>query len=102
LEVQRLRDIFNCRPIIVAVCAGRFTRFKRLKERGRKDDPKSFKEFMVREDLELSLGVGILLGIADYVIISESYSNKEEMREKFKELLKEFLVKNIHILNSSL
>ena len=81
MEVQRLRDIFNCRPIIVAVCAGRFTRFKRLKERGRKDDPKSFKEFMVREALELSLGVGILLGIADYVIISESYSNKEEMRE---------------------
>ena len=81
LEVQRLKDIFNCRPIIVAVCAGRFTRFKRLKERGRKDYPKSFKEFMVREDLELSLGVRILLGMADYVIVSGFYSDKEGMRE---------------------
>jgi len=52
-EIQALRKKFN--TIIFAIHASPSIRFKRLKERGRTDDPKTFSEFQRRDQGELMM-----------------------------------------------
>ncbi len=76
--------------VLLAVHASPRTRFERALKRGRPDDPKSFDEFLARDYLELRIGVGWLIALADYMIVNEgpveeTVSKAEAM---FRELMR--------------
>ncbi|RLE57696.1 MAG: dephospho-CoA kinase [Thermoprotei archaeon] len=77
---QRFGDV-----LVVAVHASPRTRFRRLRERGRSDDPRSWIEFVKRDLAELSMGVGTVIALADYVITNEKNS-LTELESKVREL----------------
>jgi len=59
------------RTVIIAVHASPRTRFKRLLERGRPGDPRSWEEFEERDMVELGFGLGNVIALADYMIVNE-------------------------------
>lgn len=71
--------------ILITVHASPMTRFKRALRRGRRDDPKTFEEFISRDYRELKEGLGWVIALSDYMIINES--TKDELINKTKELL---------------
>lgn len=71
---------------IVAVHASPKTRFARLLLRKRPGDPASWEEFRMRDLSELSLGIGSVIALADYVIVNES--TLEEALGKAREILR--------------
>jgi len=56
---------------VVAVHSSARSRFKRLKERGRPDDPKTWREFNLRDMRELRVGIGNVIALADFVLVNE-------------------------------
>ena len=84
--------VFNSygKVIIVAVHASPRTRYERLRNRGRRDDPKDWSEFLIRDNKELSFGIGNVIALADMMIINESKSLenlRNEVESKIKEVL---------------
>jgi len=75
--------------VLLAVHASPKTRFKRALIRGRPDDPRSFEEFMARDLLELEIGIGWLIALADYMIVNEGPA--EETLTVAKKLFKELM-----------
>ncbi len=73
----------KARVIVVAVHASPRERFRRLRRRGRKDDPKSWEEFRKRDLDELRIGIGNVIALADVMIVNE---NKDENLIKDKAL----------------
>lgn len=84
-EYNFLRNKFN-NVILLAVHSSPKTRFERILKRKRKDDPKTYEEFLSRDLRELSYGIGNLIALADYIIINESDIN--DLRKMVKEFLK--------------
>lgn len=76
-EVDRFKDVGEV--YIVAVHSSPRTRFKRLLERGREGDPKTFDEFLYRDLAELELGLGPVIALADVMIVNEGLSVNELM-----------------------
>ncbi|RLE74753.1 MAG: dephospho-CoA kinase [Thermoprotei archaeon] len=74
--------------VIVAVHAPRRVRFERLVARGREDDPKTWEEFVERDERELGLGVGKVIALSDAMLLNYGKSKEEALREA-KELLAE-------------
>ncbi len=70
---------------IVAVHSSPKTRYKRLQERRRKDDPDSWGEFCKRDRLELRVGIGNVISLADVVISNED--THSEFRENMKRII---------------
>jgi len=68
-EVERLRAIGPTR--ILAVHASPATRFERLRLRGRPDDPRAPEELAARDRVELALGAGEVIALADGMIVNE-------------------------------
>ncbi|MEZ0345926.1 MAG: AAA family ATPase [Infirmifilum sp.] len=60
--------------VLIAFHSSPRTRFRRLMERGRKDDPKSWEEFKERDHRELSFGIGSVIALADVMIVNENLS----------------------------
>lgn len=56
---------------LIAVHASPETRFKRIYNRGRSDDPTDWKIFRERDYRELNVGLGSAIAMADYVLINE-------------------------------
>ncbi len=56
---------------LIAVHASPETRFKRLKARGRDDDPHSREEFDARDRRELKMGLGSVIALSQTVLINE-------------------------------
>jgi len=84
-EVKEFKKHFP-KFTILAVLASPETRFKRLFNRGRSDDPKNWNVFRERDLRELNVGLGNVIALADYVIINE---NKVDIVKcKVKELLR--------------
>jgi len=81
--------VFNSygKVIIVAVHASPKTRYERLRSRGRGDDPKDWNEFLVRDNRELSFGIGNVIALADIMIINESKS-LEDLRNEVESKIK--------------
>jgi len=77
------------RVIIVAVHSSPVTRYKRLRRRGRRDDPKSWDEFVRRDFRELDLGVGSVIALADVMLVNEG--TLEEFKAAGEETLREIL-----------
>ncbi len=68
---------------IIAVHASPKTRFKRIKERRRPGDPKTWEEFVKRDMTELSFGIGNVIALADYMIV-----NEESIEETKKQVIR--------------
>lgn len=68
-EVDAFKESFEV--ILLAVHASPKTRFERILKRGRKDDTLSWEEFLKRDRLELALGLGSAIAMADHMIVNE-------------------------------
>ncbi|HDN75950.1 MAG TPA: flagellar hook-basal body complex protein FliE [Acidilobales archaeon] len=83
--------------LIIAVHASPKVRFKRLKSRGRRDDPKVWSEFASRDMKELRFGIGNVIALADVMIVNEGKDLdrlKDEVVSKIREVLKDVYVKS--------
>jgi dephospho-CoA kinase len=69
-EVYVFEEAFDI--ILVAVHASPETRFQRLRNRGRSDDPKVRAHLRIRDHRELGFGMGNAIALADLVIINEN------------------------------
>jgi dephospho-CoA kinase len=58
--------------VLVAIHASPLTRYRRLVSRGREGDPRAWDEFAARDALELSMGLGSLIAIADIMVVNEN------------------------------
>lgn len=73
-EVEEFRRNFP-KFVLVAIHAAPETRFKRLFHRRRSDDPKSWEVFHERDLRELSVGLGNVIALAEYMIVNEESLN---------------------------
>ena len=72
---------------LLAIHAAPETRFIRLKERGRSDDPKIWDVFRERDLRELSVGLGDAIAMADYMITNEG--DRKDLKTRATGLLAE-------------
>jgi len=72
--------------VLVAVHASPGTRFSRRSIRARPDDPNDYQGFLKSDLLDLNLGVGYLLALADHHLINEDMSI-DSFREQSERLL---------------
>ena len=70
---------------LIAIHASPETRFKRLFQRKRSDDPKGWETFIKRDLRELSVGLGNAIATADYMIVNEG--TKTQLKRKVCEVL---------------
>jgi dephospho-CoA kinase len=82
-EIAELRTHFEI--VTVAIHASPNTRFQRLLERGRSDDPKDWNEFEVRDIRELNVGIGRVIALADEMLVNEG--TIEELQTSFLQVL---------------
>ncbi|UCH05125.1 MAG: flagellar hook-basal body complex protein FliE [Candidatus Thorarchaeota archaeon] len=65
------------------------TRFSRLKNRGREDDPKDWDVFRERDLREISVGLGAVIALSDIVIINEA--TLEHLEKEAEGLVQRFV-----------
>lgn len=83
-EVKTFKEHFKTR--LVAVHSRPQTRYKRLKQRNRKDDPDDWIEFVERDRRELDFGIGSIIALADYMLVNEE--GIPTLRKKFENMLR--------------
>ncbi len=84
-EFKKLGDV-----VVIAIHASPKVRFKRLYKRGRPDDPKTWEEFVARDEKELSRGLAKVIARADFVIDNNDEGEEtvyKECIEKIKKAL---------------
>lgn len=79
IEVEEFKKHF---PdfVLVAVHSSPKTRYKRLVNRKRSDDPPDWSTFMERDLRELGIGMGSVISVADYMIVNEASINQLKNR----------------------
>ena len=82
-EVEEFRSIGEV--TVLAIHSSPIDRYKRLRKRAREGDPKSFEEMRERDLRELSIGLGNVIALADYMIINDG--TLESLKERAKEVL---------------
>jgi dephospho-CoA kinase len=87
-EVEKFKKHFP-NFILIAIHTSPETRFKRLFQRKRSDDPKGWKTFMERDLRELSVGLGNAIATADYMIVNDG--TKAQLKRKIREVLEEII-----------
>ncbi|MEM1644040.1 MAG: AAA family ATPase [Desulfurococcaceae archaeon] len=95
-ELEKFKE--KHRVVVVAVHASPLTRFKRLLMRGREGDPRNWEEFVKRDLVELSWGIGSVIALADYMVINE-WSEEHAYKEAVKVI--EEIVENARKSRSS-
>lgn len=90
-EVEVLRKNYN--TCIVAILASKETRFKRLLNRNRYDDPISIDYLKERDERELKYGIGNVIALADCYFINEG--KKEALIDNFSKAFKELILLEI-------
>ncbi len=70
-EVDVFKSYFP-RFITIAVHASQKSRFDRLKNRSRSDDPNTWEAFHQRDMRELSVGLGNVIAMAEYIIMNDN------------------------------
>lgn len=70
---------------VIAVHSSPKTRYDRLKERRRTDDPDTWKDSYNRDRLELDIGIGEVIALADVVVSNEG--SQSEFRENMRRTL---------------
>ena len=76
---------------LIAIHASPETRFQRLFQRQRSDDPKGWDTFLDRDLRELSVGLGSAIATADYMIVNEG--TRTEFKRKAREVLEDAIAK---------
>lgn len=96
-EVEYLRNTFGKKFILIAVDAPREIRWERVKSRARKDDPKTWEEFVALDERDQGVGEGMngqqvkrCMEMADVVIQNDG--NVEQFNEKIKSFLESLKV----------
>lgn len=84
-EVNSFKKHFS-KFSLIAVHASPETRFNRLFNRRRSDDPDGWAVFHERDMRELSVGLGSAIAMAEYIIVNEN--RKEETIARVKEVLR--------------
>ncbi|MFX1519892.1 MAG: AAA family ATPase [Promethearchaeota archaeon] len=92
--LRGLKELFTFRKqlstfLLVAIHASPSTRFNRLKQRGRSDDPKNREMFNERDLTELKVGIGSVIALADHIIVNEG--TKDDLRRKIDIFLEDVL-----------
>ena len=87
-EVREFKKVFP-RFKVIAIYASPKTRFQRLLRRGRSDDPKDWETFYMRDQRELSVGIGEVIATADYMIVNEG--SIEELKAQLKQIIKKVI-----------
>ncbi len=72
---------------IIAVHASPSKRFERIRTRGRPGDPVTWRQFLERDLVELSWGVGNVIALADYIIVNDAAL--QEALEKSRRVIEE-------------
>ena len=72
--------------ILIAVHASPEVRFKRLSQRGRSDDPKTYEVFYERDMRELSVGLGNAIAMAQQILVNDN--SMEHFKAQVKAYLK--------------
>jgi len=92
-EVEYLRKSFGKDFVLIGVDAPREIRFKRLLERGKEGDPRTFEDFLEIDEVDMGKNqpeygqnVGECLKLADYLIINDG--TIEELNKKLEEISK--------------
>ncbi len=95
-EVKYLREKFGREFVLIAVDAPREIRFKRLLERKKESDPRTFEKFIEMDEIdagknqpEYGQRVHDCLRLADYLIINDS--SMEDLNKKLEEICKTIL-----------
>ncbi len=86
-EIEELRRRYHV--LTLAIHASAKARFRRLQRRRRSDKPRSWADFVERDNRELSVGVGKLIALADRTV--ENEDSKEDLKRRTKRLLKRIL-----------
>jgi len=76
---------------LIAIHASPETRFQRLFQRKRSDDPEGWETFMERDLRELSVGLGSAIATADHMIINEG--TKAQLDRRVRDVLEEVIGK---------
>lgn len=71
---------------LIAVHSSPETRFKRVHDRQRSDDPQDWKTFHERDLRELSVGLGNVIAMAEYLIVNEG--NLESAKAQARRILR--------------
>lgn len=85
-EVEEFKKHFKDLTLI-AVQASPKIRFQRLFHRERTDAPRNWQTFIERDMRELNVGLGVVIALADYMIVNEG--TKEQIRQKAREVLED-------------
>jgi dephospho-CoA kinase len=95
-EVEFLREKFGKDFVLIAVDAPKELRFKRLLERRKEGDPKTFEEFLKMEEVDLGKNqpeygqkVEECLKLSDYLIINDG--SIDELNKKVEKISKAIL-----------
>lgn len=89
-EVNKFRRHFP-NFTLLAIHSSPETRFQRLFQRQRSDDPKRWDTFLERDLREISVGLGNAIATADYMIVNEG--TKTEFERKASEVLEDIIEK---------
>ena len=89
-EVEEFKRRFPSFALI-AIHASPETRFRRLFQRKRSDDPEGWETFMERDLRELGVGLGSAVATADHMIVNEG--TKAQLKRKTREALGKVLGK---------
>jgi dephospho-CoA kinase len=84
-EVDTFKEYF-AKFSLVAVHASPETRFNRLSNRRRSDDPAEWKVFRERDMRELSVGLGNVIAMAEQMVVNDD--SFEQVKAKAKESLR--------------
>lgn len=84
-EVTEFRKSFE-KFVLVALHSSPETRFRRLYNRQRSDDPKNWEVFLERDMRELNVGLGSAIAMAEYMIVNEK--SLEDVKMKAEEIFR--------------
>ncbi|MEJ2774935.1 MAG: AAA family ATPase [Sulfolobus sp.] len=82
-EIEEFRKVGEV--VIINVHAPPRLRYERLLKRGRSDDTLTFEGLNKRDFEELEMGIGVVIALADYVIVNDG--TIEEFKRRAEELI---------------
>lgn len=91
-ELEAFKRVFGQDFILVAVHASPMTRYRRLSERGRRDDWSDTSKTIERDIRELSWGLSVSIALADRMIVNEG--TLEDLRDQVDRLAEEIIAQD--------
>jgi dephospho-CoA kinase len=89
-EVHIFRE--NRSVKIIAIHASPEIRFKHLRNRSRADVPESWNRFVIRDEREISVGIGSVIALADEIVINNNISI-DILKDKTLKILRKWITR---------